>query len=344
MMSIQAIIYAQRAGLLTEAKSKKPDDPDAPKKASSDTKGKLHELLVGYHLNGGKHMQHHVDKDGDTPEQAHNKLKDTIHPDEYKKIHERAKSAADDIKKRIESQGHKVTHVHWTSKPGDIERSTGIKASQKEDASDIIVHSKKGNKTKYHGVSLKVSDSSTKHVPASNPGIESTHGGSEILNKHREELKKDHPDLEGMGPKARREKMASDPKFSADVKKKNAKTLNDISTNLHKKLSAMKPHELVHHIKTHVLQSNPTPLQDAGHEHIRHTTSTKRGNFEHHSVEPDKHWHKIFNEPHNITVHHTGTGVSFHHNGKKFASHRIKFNSQSDPMSSIKGSGQAHGD
>lgn len=108
-------------------------------KVSSNTKGTMHELLVGYHLNGGKHMLKHLDKIGDTPKQAHDKLKVTVHANDYKKMNNRAKSAANDIKKQVETNGHKIHEVHWTSKPGDIHRSTGIDSSQKEDASDIVI-------------------------------------------------------------------------------------------------------------------------------------------------------------------------------------------------------------
>ena len=106
---------------------------------SSDTKGKMHELLVGYHLLGGKHMSKHPDKSGDSPKQAHDKLKSSVHPNDYKKMNTRAKSAANDIKKQVETNGHKIHEVHWTSKPGDIHRSTGIHSSQNEDSSDIVI-------------------------------------------------------------------------------------------------------------------------------------------------------------------------------------------------------------
>lgn len=112
-------------------------------KVSSDTKGKLHELLVGYHLKGGNHMSKHPDKVGDSPKQAHDKLKSMVHPDDYKKINARAKSAASDIKKQVEVNGHKIHDVHWTSKPGDLHRTTGIHASQQEDSSDIVVTTRK---------------------------------------------------------------------------------------------------------------------------------------------------------------------------------------------------------
>jgi hypothetical protein len=108
-------------------------------KVSSDTKGKMHELLVGYHLQGGKHMEKHPDKNGDTPKEAHDRLKKTLHPNDYKKINARAKSAANDIRKKVEVNGHKIHQVHWTSQPNDLLRTTGIKATQKEDSSDIVV-------------------------------------------------------------------------------------------------------------------------------------------------------------------------------------------------------------
>ena len=88
-------------------------------------------------------MEKHPDKNGDTPEEAHNKLKKKVHPDDYKKINERAKSAANDIKKKVEVNGHKIHNVHWTSQPNDLLRTTGIKAAQKEDSSDIVVTTRK---------------------------------------------------------------------------------------------------------------------------------------------------------------------------------------------------------
>lgn len=332
-----------RESFLTEAKAKK-------NKSSQDTKGKLHEILVGYHIQGGRHMERFKDKEGDSPKQAHDKLKESVTPEEYKKINHRAKSAASDLKKKIESTGHKVSHVHWTSKAGDIKRSTGIESSQKEDASDIMVHTTKGKKSKYHGVSLKVSDGKSKHVPVSNPGMESTHGGHKIVNAHREEILKKFPSLKkATNAKQRKDIMKASPRMDAWVRKKNNETLHKLGDHLHKTLSKMQPHELAHHIQTHVLQSNPTPLQKAGHDHIRHTTYATKDGHAHHSYNPHEHFQHIFKDPknitHNVKVEHTGgASVQFKYKGKTFASHRLKFNSQSDPLSSVKGSGTTHGD
>jgi len=120
---------------LQEAKAKGPEEG----KVMANTKGVMHELLVGYHLNGGKHMANHANKNGESAKQVHDKLKSSIHPNDYKKMHARAKSAANDLRPHFEKNGHKIHSVHWTSKAGDLESSTGIKASQKEDPSDIVV-------------------------------------------------------------------------------------------------------------------------------------------------------------------------------------------------------------
>lgn len=344
----QEILLEEKKKIVKKAVNKKA----AKKKVSADTKGKLHELLVGYHLQGGKHMSKHPDKEGDTPKQAHDKLKSQVSSEDYKRIHDRAKSAAENIRSQAETKGHKISHVHWTSKSGDIERSTGIKASQKEDASDIMIHtSDKKGKKKYHGVSLKVTDSKSKHVPVSNPGIESTYGGKEIHDKHKEEIKKKFPALAKAGnADDRKAIMKSNPRMDAWVRKKNTETLGKLGHHLHKVLSNMKPHELSNHIKTHVLQSNPTPLQKAGHAHIRHTTYVgKGGGHAFHSYNPSDHFDHILKDPKNIThhvkvEHDGGATIHFKHRGKTFASHRLKFNSQSDPLSSVKGSGTTHGD
>ena len=316
-----------------------------PTKASPDTKGKLHEILVGYHLLNEKHMSKHPDKEGDSPEEAHDKLKSTISPEEYDKIDKRAKSAAEDIKKQVEVNGHKISDVHWTSKPGDIERSTGIESTQKQDASDIVVHTKKKNgPPSFHGVSLKVSDGSSKHVPASNPGMESTHGGQFILDDHRKGILRDYPEIKSMSVKQRKEHMKNNPEMERDIKEGNIVALHRIAGHLKERLDNMDHDELIHHIKTHVLQTNPTPMQEMGHNHIRHTTYVSKGKNVHDSIDPSKHWEHIFKDPSKISIQHKGSSIHFLHNGKKFASHRIKFNSQSDPLSAVKGSGIAVGD
>ena len=317
-----------------------------PGKVSSDTKGKLHELLTGYHLNGGKHMEKHPDKHGDTPEEAHDKLKKTVHPSDYKKINQRAKSAADDIKKNVEANGHKIHQTHWTSQPNDLLRTTGIKATQHEDSSDVVVSTKKGKEVKHHGVSLKVTDSSSKHVPVSNPGIKSAGPKAEKLHdEHRREILKKYPKLGTHATNAaqRKEMMRNSPRMAKFVKEKNVETLNKISKQLHTHLNKLPKDQLVHHIR-HIIHAKSTPMQMQGHNHIRHVTYSSGDKFKHHSVNPSQHHEHIFNNPEHIEVHQSGTSIHFKHKGKTFGRHTLKFSTQSDPLSSIKGSGQTAGD
>jgi hypothetical protein len=322
-------------------------------KTSSDTKGKLHELLVGYHLNNGKHMEKHPDKNGDSPQEAHDALKKKLkNPEDYDKINARAKSAAADIKKKVEVDGHKIKHIHWTSQPNDLLRTTGIKASQKEDSSDIVVttHKKEKGKAKpvvkHHGISLKVTDTASKHVPTSNLGIKSAGPhAQDIHDEHRRAIIKKYPKLvtHATNAEQRKDMLKSNPKMDEFVKKKNTETLNKIAGHLNDHLNSLPKDELTDHIRN-IIHAHKTPMQHQGHEHMRHTSFTSRKTFQHHSIDPSEHHEHIFKEPHNISVEHHGTSIHFKHNGKTFARHSIKFSSQSDPLSSIKGSGQTAGD
>lgn len=313
-------------------------------KVSSDTMGKLHELLVGHHLLG-RHMERHMGDDGkgraETPEQAHDRLRDSIPHEEYQRINARAKAAADDIRQRVEQNGHKVHDVHWTSQAGDIGRSTGIESTQKEDASDIVVHTRKGKKTMFHGVSLKVTDSKSHDVPVSNPGMESTLGGQELLDSHREGLLRKYPKLAGQNKAGRKALMTANTKMDADIRSRNLGVLHGIASNLADRLNSMSPKDKAEHIRRHVLQAHQTPMQQQGHNHIRHTAYIgKGGDHAFHGITPSEDYNHILNDPKNITVEHSGTSVHFLYKGKKFARHRMKFESQSDPLSSIKGSGE----
>ena len=72
-------------------------------KVGSNTSGVLHELLVGHHLLGGKHMSKHPDVDGLSPEQAHNKLRASITPAQYNELNNKAKATADHIRSKYYS-------------------------------------------------------------------------------------------------------------------------------------------------------------------------------------------------------------------------------------------------
>lgn len=307
----------------------------------SNTKGVLHELLVGYHMRGGKHMEKHPDVNGDSPKVAHDKLKASVHPDQYKAINSRAKAAAADLTKELAPHG-KVHDVHWTSKPGDLHRSTGIHASQKQDPSDIVVTAKKGSTITHHGRSLKVSDEKGGELPVSNIGMEHTGEGAKVLANHRKALVKKHPGIARLTNKAdRKEYLRASPGVKKSVGEMNSTVLGKITDATVKHLSGMKSHQLADHIRNNIIKATPTPMEKvgAGHTHGRHTTyGTSNHTFTH--KQPSQDHEHILTDHKNIKFRKAGNSVVFSHKGVDFARHRIKFESQSDPLSIVKGSGE----
>jgi hypothetical protein len=360
----EEILLEELEELLNEAK----DDNTKVGGASNNTKGVLHELLTGYHLQGGKHMEkHHLISDKgkrETPQQAHDRLKSQIHPEDYKKINDRAKSAASDIKKEIQKThpGHVIDHVHHTSKPGDTEKETGVKASQKEDSSDIYITSKhpKTGKTAIHGRSLKVSQNSSKNVPSSNLGKESAGLKADNLHKeHKEKILKDHPTLSKVkkGPEhdsiedARKEWAKNNPKKHEAIKVQNRKLLHNVAhhhaAELQHNLDSGNHEKVVNHIRD-VLGSHKTPAEKAGKADFRkHTTYVTSKGIQHHSSHPGEEHEHILKDHKNITVKASGGSVHFSHTDpktgvtKKFATQSHKFKSQSDPLGTLSSSGKA---
>ena len=339
---------AEQEYYLEEMINEAADDASKEGGVSNNTKGVLHELLVGKHLNGGKHLEKHKNENDETPQQAHDRLKKQIHPKDYERIHANAKSAAEHIKKHIESEhkGHTVHEVHWTSKPGDTEKVTGHKASQKEDSSDVYVTTKdkKGN-VKHHGVSLKVSDKSSKNIPSSSLGMES--GGSkarEHFEAHKKAILDAHPQLKGKNKDQRKEIAKADPKLHADVKKRNQELLHKVAhshaAELQHHLDTGNHEHVVKHIRE-VLHAHKTPAEEKGHSFIKHTTYQTAKGVQHHTSKPSEDHEHILKDHKNISVKSSGGSVHFYHNGKKFASQAHKFDSQSDPLSSLKSAGKA---
>ena len=317
-------------------------------KIDNNTKGVMHELLTGYYLNKGKHMPKHIGKTGESAEDTYNRYSKTIHPTDLKTLHSRAKSAAEDIRKQAEVNGHKVHSVHWTSKPGDLHKSTGIHATQKEDPSDIVVstsHGGSGKNAKHHGVSLKVSDKTAK-VPSSSLGMASASSNAkDMLAKHKKEITSMHPGLGAPNKAARKAFVKSNPAIHNKVKEKNRTFLANMAkshaTELQNKIKSGKHDEVVKHVRE-VLHAHNTPMQGSGHNHIKHTTYETAKGAKHATENPGQDYEHILKDPKNISVEHSGSQVIFKHKGKKFASQAHKFDSQSDPLSSLKSAGRSH--
>lgn len=300
----------------------------------ADPKGKLHELLVGYHLHGGKHLDKHPDVEGKSPKQVHDeiaKLMGGTNSVQYKNFSERARKAAEHIKQQLGLKDEDIGNVQWTSKAGDMKRATGIDASQKEDDSDIVITDKSG---RHHGVSLKVSDDN-KPITLSNNGKEATYGGDKIIEAHKNELLQNHKALNDLSnAESRKEWLRSNPRAKADISSRNLQTLTNVAKNMHEKISQMTPEQKANHVRHLVLHAYSTPKEAHGHTHIRHFTGGGI-NPDMHVAHPGSDHEFILNDPENITTRHSGTSVYYHYKGVPFAMQTAKFSSQSDPLSSL---------
>lgn len=367
----ESIVEKFCIGLQESEGSASVDKESTPSKANMT--GVLHELLVGKHLNGGTHMEKHKNIEGDSPKQAHDKYKallDKHFPGEYEKTAKRAESAAKDIRSKLNAQGHVIKHVHWTSKAGDIGRSTGGKfnLSQTQDASDIIIHSHHKDdpkKTiKYTGVSLKKSDTNSHSVPASNMGIE--HSGPEAqsdLEAHRKELHAEHPFLAAASSnprdsngnrisvkKARANWLHNQPKEVKDqIKAKNVALLQKTASKLANHLNSLPKDKLAEHVRK-VLAAKNSPMHgvpihpesNETHESIKHITYGAN-EPKHETVgDVEKHYSHITSSPEHITAVAKGGSVHFYHKGEKVAEQSMKFSSQSDPLSAMVSSGREY--
>lgn len=319
----------------TESKGKK-----------TNAEGVMHELLTGYHLNGGKHMQNHpgVNDDGKrvSPKEAHDELRGNFTDEEYKHLHAKAKHAATAIKHHVMAHhpGGKISGVHWTSKNGDTEKITGHKATQKEDPSDLYVsvNDREGHKA-HHGISLKASNKREEHLPIGNPGLESTEGGSKIHANHVVSMRRKYPALH-KGPAERKEWLRSHPKHKIAIDHETTQHLHRIVKHTAGVLKKKTPEELAHHLEHHVLHSGETPAEKGGHYHWRVTTDTpKAGHHRTRIMNPHEHYKPITDAARrgHVSIAHGGTNVHFVHDGKIVASHGFKAKSRSDPLSNIGG-------
>lgn len=331
------------------------DDPTKIGGVSNNTKGVLHELLVGKFLNNGQPMDKHEDENKLSPQQVHDNLKAQIHPEDYKKIEAKAKSAAEDIRKNLTSSypDHSIHEVVWTSKPGDTKKVTGVSASQKEDSSDIYVTTKhkKTGKLLHHGISLKVSDKPSKEVPSSSLGMKSSGSQAEALfRKHQQKIKQKYPELAGKiysNSEKRKQWAQENPEKHAEIKKENYNLLKAVAEShakeLQQKIDSGNHKSVIDHLRD-VLAAKTTPAEESGVATFqKHTTYVTAKGAQHNTSKPGQEYEGIFNDPSNIEVKSSGGSVHFYHKGKKFASQSQKFDSQSDPLSNLKSAGKSTG-
>jgi len=123
-------------------------------------RGGYNENRFAYHVNGGKY----IDDDHKKETETFHKTLEKVLPGEAKIQDDRARAQAHAFHEHSKLKGFSGVHsVHITAKPGAIEKATGMKVTQQDNPSDVIVKFKKapeGSAHKALGISLKSSSKS----------------------------------------------------------------------------------------------------------------------------------------------------------------------------------------
>lgn len=287
----------------------------------SDIRGKMHENLVHYMLNGNKHAE-------PEHEAEHNMLKSKMSEKEYGHAQGRAAHAVEHIKKNI--IGNKpVSHIQRTSKAGQ----TG--ESQRDNPSDLVVHYKNGEK---HGLSLKVSQKKNANVPSSNPGagtIQKITGLDTAARDRRirSALEKRHPELQSAkSDKERKSIIRSNPEIQKTSKRISNLYLKNTARKQAARIGALPSEERANLIKREILRG-------AASHPVSTVTSGGEGDYSTVHKDHSTAFNHILNDHKNITHRVSGNSITFSHpKHGDFATLRYKY--ESEPLaSSVKTAG-----
>jgi hypothetical protein len=323
--------------------------------ASADTKGKLRELEVGKHLNGGKHMESYR-AEGKLPEQIHHEHatkadgENYQKSDSFKKRDTVAKKGAQHILAHLAKHGYgKPTRTVWASQPGDHESETKVK--DPNNSADLIVTTDKSHKRSLTEAKAKTRDENkiavsmktgSSHVNYSNPGVNSLskmagRDLTEHTKEHEETVKKNLSAGAGAAHakfKALRDSSKASDKKKADTIKKSSEAMNaKVAHHLRQGL-ADKSHEELHAAITNEV----APKTHLKHLVSRQITDKKTGEEKsHHTYDLHGHVHEYLNHFHSLHVDResSSSSVTVHgihkKTGKKMAVARVSVSAGGRP-------------
>jgi hypothetical protein len=174
----ESIILTEEA-LLLEA--------NLTKDVENDDKGKMHELLLAKYLHPNSTLPEHHRSESEneehagTPQQVHDRLKKKMGDAAYNQIDAHAQQTAKAIHWHLQQAGHTgngnhIGQVFWTSnadkpnKPGDHEKTTGVKDVNSNADVIVRIHDKDGKTAGHVGVSAKYGSNKPNYR---NPGLDS---------------------------------------------------------------------------------------------------------------------------------------------------------------------------
>jgi len=314
---------------------------DDNKKTDVQTNGDMHELLTGYHLLGGKHMENPPNSKKETPEEAHDRIKKTMTPQDYDDHFQRAKLAADAIFKHVGGREN-IGHVQRSAKSGDVKKITGVEKTQNEDSSDIYITKKNG---KHLGISLKAHKEKGKPAHIKAPGlgaIENSLGfkqsSQNMIDTSRKKLEDKYGDeIKGKSRAELKKIVPKNPQLKADEAAERKKLLPAIASRWHKAYSQLPKPELARHLRN-LLHANNT-----GQDHIRVVSSGINGNYHTSLINPHIDYDHYLNDHNNLDVTHEDNSVNFRHKGKIILSLRAKTEGAAGILKTIKSDTQLTG-
>jgi hypothetical protein len=131
-------------------------------------RGAFNEAMFAYHANGRKW----IDDEHKKVAFHHKDVLDKYDTLEARRQNDRAQAQVRSFTEHANKNGYsKIKAVHLTSKPGDIEKHTGIKVTQQENPSDVVVHFHNKPKKAEHGyLGASLKSSSAKKIGFHNGG------------------------------------------------------------------------------------------------------------------------------------------------------------------------------
>jgi len=305
-------------------------------------RGGFNESMFAYHANGQKWIN-------DEHKKAafhHKEQLDKYDPLEARRQNDRASAQHQSFVEHAKLNGYsKIKAVHLTAKPGDIEKHTGIKATQQENPSDVVVHFHNKPKIAEHGyLGASLKSSSAKKIGFHNGGAGSIGKSLNIdleseVKKHQSDFikKKKLPTVTSQAAsKVAGVKETSSYRNNPTYKEalSHASMINTkVRDKLHNHYSTMKSNDLKEHmLKTYVKASTSHALPyvkthgTGGHEKQASAhTEDPSDNETYHTLKDAKRVH---------VEKSAGSLISVHADGKRMFGIQVKHNN--GPLTPIK--------
>jgi hypothetical protein len=306
-------------------------------------RGAFNEAMFAYHANGQKW----VDDNHKKAAFHHKSMLDKFDKLEARRQNDRAQAQVKSFTEHAKKNGYsKIKAVHLTAKPGDIEKHTGIKATQQENPSDVVVHFHNKPKTAEHGyLGASLKSSSAKKIGFHNGGlgaISKSLGGVDLESEAKKQQmsyikKKGLPTVLSQAAakvagKKETKSYRKNPAYTEASEHMNMID-NKVRNKLHGHYSTMKTDELKEHLlKTYVKASTTHALP-----YVKtHGTGGYEKEASAHTEDPSDNeiYHRL-RDAKKIHVERGGnSNMSVHADGKKMFSIQVKHNN--GPLTSMK--------